>query len=315
MKFFAVFAAVCAVASAAQGWTLPQLSSAVTSPITDAAFKPVLMQALDHVMENIFSGLEGPISIQTSEGVSGFYNLRQLEAALLNPSIHPVFVPHIEDAFNKLISAVFAGEDVQTIALMVPALEFTYMTLSELDVALSSPATNPALVPYLEHAGNVLIAALFGGQDVDGIVVAFPAGLGAIGGVAPSPVEVAEAAPVVPGPVVVPAPVVTGPPASSSSPLVQIILNVQNSQDVGVVGSPVIPSPIVVPGPIAVQPIPGPNPPIAVQPIPIIPSPSPVAPNPIPGPIAVQPIPVIPSPSPVAPNPIPSPIAVQPIPV
>lgn len=55
MKFLAVFAAVCAVASASKGWTLTQLSSAVASPVTDAALKPVLSQALNQVMDNIFS--------------------------------------------------------------------------------------------------------------------------------------------------------------------------------------------------------------------------------------------------------------------
>ncbi|XP_063830803.1 calphotin-like [Ostrinia nubilalis] len=254
MKFFAVFAAVCAVASASQGWTLPQLSSAVSSPITEAAFKPTLEQALNHVMDNIFSGLEGPILIQTAAGVSGNYNLHQLEAALLDHSINPVFVPHLEEAFNKLISAVFAGEDIQTIPLMVPALEITYMTLSELDVALSSPATNPALVPYLEHAGNVLMSALYGGQDVNGIAVAFPTGLGVVGGVAPTPVDVTDVVPVapimVPSPVVVPETIAPAPEVSASTPLVQIILNIQRSEDLDVVA----PSPV--PSPIAVQPVP-----------------------------------------------------------
>lgn len=49
---------------------------------------------------------------------------------------------------------------------MLPALDITYMTLQELDQALSSPATNPATVPYLEYALNQYMDALITGQQL-----------------------------------------------------------------------------------------------------------------------------------------------------
>ncbi|KAL0820260.1 hypothetical protein ABMA28_006179 [Loxostege sticticalis] len=265
MKFLAVFAAVCAVASASKGWTLTQLSSAVASPVTDAALKPVLSQALNQVMDNIFSQDDYvPSTITTQEGVAGHYNLVQLEA-LLQTEKNPVFVPFIEEAFEKLISAIFAGEDVETIALMLPALDITYMTLQELDQALSSPATNPATVPYLEYALNQYMDALITGQQLDGIVVAVPAG-SPIGGALEAETIVMPA-PVVPAPIV-PAPIVVEPETSASSPLVQIILNVRKSEPDPI---QIAPMPIVKPDPIQIVPMPIVKPePIQIVPMPIV---------------------------------------------
>ncbi|KAL0869680.1 hypothetical protein ABMA27_005927 [Loxostege sticticalis] len=317
MKFLAVFAAVCAVASASKGWTLTQLSSAVASPVTDAALKPVLSQALNQVMDNIFSQDDYvPSTITTQEGVAGHYNLVQLEA-LLQTEKNPVFVPFIEEAFEKLISAIFAGEEVETIALMLPALDITYMTLQELDQALSSPATNPATVPYLEYALNQYMDALITGQQLDGIVVAVPAG-SPIGGALEAETIVMPA-PVVPAPIV-PAPIVVEPETSASSPLVQIILNVRKSEDLDVVA----PTPIELPKPdpiqIVEQPILKPDPiQIVEQPI-IKPDPIQVVEQPIvkPDPIQIAPMPIVkPDPIQIVPMPIvkPEPIQIVPMPI
>ncbi|XP_061721073.1 calphotin-like [Cydia pomonella] len=58
MKFFAVFAAVLALAAAAPTtqWTLNELSEAIQNPATPAEFLPYLEHALNNMMEMLFAG-------------------------------------------------------------------------------------------------------------------------------------------------------------------------------------------------------------------------------------------------------------------
>lgn len=52
------------------------------------------------------------------------------------------------------------------VTVAVPAMELHYYTLNELSEALQDPSTNPALIPYLEHALNGMMSALFDGQQM-----------------------------------------------------------------------------------------------------------------------------------------------------
>lgn len=64
MKFFAVFAAVLALAASTPGistWNLHDLAAAIENPNTDPAVLPYLEAALNQMMENAFSG-QTPVS-------------------------------------------------------------------------------------------------------------------------------------------------------------------------------------------------------------------------------------------------------------
>jgi glutamate racemase len=56
MKFFAVFAAIVAVACATpSGWTLQKVSDALQNPLT-GPLKPAMEKALDSMMDGVFHG-------------------------------------------------------------------------------------------------------------------------------------------------------------------------------------------------------------------------------------------------------------------
>lgn len=57
MKFFAVFAAVLALAAGTPwSWTLNELSMAIQNPDTNPEYLPYLEHALNQLMEDIFAG-------------------------------------------------------------------------------------------------------------------------------------------------------------------------------------------------------------------------------------------------------------------
>lgn len=68
MKFFAVFAAVLAVAASHSSWTLNELSQAIQDPNTDPAMLPHLEAALDQMMDQIYAGANVvcPLTLPTS---------------------------------------------------------------------------------------------------------------------------------------------------------------------------------------------------------------------------------------------------------
>ncbi|XP_049877036.1 magnetosome-associated protein MamJ-like [Pectinophora gossypiella] len=175
-------------------------------------------------------------------------------------------------------------------------------TLDELTAAIENPATDPALKPYLIEALNQYMDALWNGQQIEAMPVLTPVGI------VPSPSEAAvippvavlPEVPVVPGPVLVP--VVPEPTpaaaAEASSPLVQIIVNVNAQQQgpgAGAVVTPVeeqVVDPVIVvddaintPEPIQVVETPVIPEPVQVIETPVLPEPvqvvDPVIPEPI----------------------------------
>ncbi|RVE41803.1 hypothetical protein evm_013550 [Chilo suppressalis] len=225
MKFFVVFAAVAAVACATPTmWTLSELDQAIQNPTTSANFKPVLLNALDVFMNNLFQGHEVvPMSITTQAGSVGTFSLTELSHAIESEQIDAIFMPYFEKALNTMMTALFSGQNMNEISVDVPAFMISAWTLKELDDAVTSSETNPKLLPYLEDALNKFVAAVFFGQTIDNIVVVAPADLFSSPSPAPAPAT----------PVAVGEPVVQDAPSESASisPLVQIILNVQSNQE------------------------------------------------------------------------------------
>ncbi|XP_060805721.1 calphotin [Amyelois transitella] len=293
MKFLTVFAAILAVALGGRAqWNLNQLSEALESPHTNPSLVPILEQALNAYMAAMFAGENHQsISIMTAPVDLSTWTLSELSEAVENPNTNPAILPHLENALNSLMSAIFAGEAQPTtaqVAVVIPALEISYWTLADLDQALSNPATNPALIPYLEQSLNHIMENLFSGVQQTFIVLATPLGFTAVtpeAVVAPEvvidPVQVVEEvldAPVQPV-------VVANPSVVSGSPLVQIILNIKQQSAAPEV---VAPAPVVLPD--NTEAYPNPRPPAPVNPRP--PAPVIVPPTPLPTP-EVQPEPVI----------------------
>ncbi|XP_053614696.1 calphotin-like [Plodia interpunctella] len=294
MKFLTVFAAILAVAFGSQShWTLDQLSEALESPHTNPSLVPILEQALNSYMEAMFAGQSHQyISITTAAVDLSTWTLPELSEAVENPNTNPAILPYLENALNGLTNAILAGEVQATtaqVAVEIPALEISYWTLKDLELAFASPATNPAMIPYLEQALNHIMNNLFSGVQQTSIVLAIPAAVAKPVPVVPEvvvapevidPVQVVDEALPVPTPVVAPTPVAPETPVVSGSPLVQIILNI-NQQSV-------TPEAVIVPAPVGEgEPFENPRPPALVDPRP----PAPVNPRP---PAPVNPRPPVP---------------------
>ncbi|GBP90168.1 hypothetical protein EVAR_67989_1 [Eumeta japonica] len=196
-------------------------------------------------------------AVPVAPAIATEWTQAELSQALMDPATDPALLPYLEHAFNQMMYALWNGTPMQTIVVSIPmdlllkpepevaapvevapapaiATEWTQAELSE---ALNDPATDPALLPYLEHAFNQMMDALWAGNPMESITVSIPMDLllkpepevPAAPVEAPvAPVEAAPAAPAAP---------------TASAPLVQIILNInQQSQD-----SPIAVSPAVIP--------------------------------------------------------------------
>ncbi|KAJ8717354.1 hypothetical protein PYW08_005753 [Mythimna loreyi] len=215
MKLFAVFA-VLVVAVAANDfstWTLNQLSDALQNPNTNPADIPAMEQALNNLMDALFA--EESVA-QTPVDLTG-WTLHDLSLALQDPETDPALIPYLEEALNELMELIHAGIPVEAVGVPVKPLEVTYWTVQELSDALADPNTDPALIPYLEHAVNEIMDALISGHQMEAIAIIAPAGLAPV-----KPEQVVNPEPL---PIVEPTPEVA-PPSSTTSPLVQIIVNV-----------------------------------------------------------------------------------------
>ncbi|KAJ8717364.1 hypothetical protein PYW08_005763 [Mythimna loreyi] len=173
--------------------------------------------------------------------------------------------------------------------------------LQEIIAAIQSPSTDPATAAALED----MLLDILGLKPVDvGPVIINPVeGISVGPAIIPFPLPdggevTAVEEPVAPAPVVV----APAPTPSASSPLVQIIVNVNQAASSPVAVSPVdIVAPEIQPEPVqvvdvAAEPEPSPiSPPIAVNPIVVNPEVSEPIPPPISPPIAVHPIGVIPA--------------------
>ncbi|XP_047031361.1 calphotin-like [Helicoverpa zea] len=254
MKFFAIFVALVAAVSADfSSWSLHELSEAIQNPNTDPAILPALTQALNDLMDAIVAEKPvAPVVVETPTVVDlTGWTLNDLSEALQNPNTDPALIPHLEHALNQMMDAIFGGVDMEAVGVPAPAMEISHWTLQQLDSALSDPATDPALIPYLEHALNQMMDALFSGQQMEVISVVAPVGL------APAP---ALETPVIPTPVIVappPTPVetpVTTPVQTPASPLVQIIVNIKQQEAPVVSPAPVVgPTPVGLPAPAMVS--------------------------------------------------------------
>uniref|UniRef100_A0A2A4J2Y0 Uncharacterized protein n=1 Tax=Heliothis virescens TaxID=7102 RepID=A0A2A4J2Y0_HELVI len=260
MKFFAIFVAlVAAVAADYSSWSLYELSEAIQNPNTDPAILPALEQALNDLMDAIVAEkpVVSPVIVETPTVVDlTGWTLNDLSEALQNPDTDPALIPHLEHALNQMMELIFGGVDMEAVGIPAPVMETSHWTLQQIDAALSDPATDPALIPYLEHALNEMMDALISGQQVEVISIVAPAGL------APAPAPVVPEVPAIPSPVIIPTPVAPEvspaetPVAAPANPLVQIIVNIKQ-QDAPVASpAPVVsptpgvsPSPVVVPTP------------------------------------------------------------------
>ncbi|KAJ8718005.1 hypothetical protein PYW07_005935 [Mythimna separata] len=195
-------------------WTLQELSDALQSPDTDPALIPYLEHALNEIMDALYSGKQmesiaivAPAGLAPAkpeqEAVSApidplkvtFWSVTELSDALQNPATNPVLIPYLEHALNEIMNALYSGKQMESIAIVAPAdltpvkpkqdtvgapikpLEMSIWSVQELSDALQNSATDPALIPYLEHAVNAIMDALFSGNQMESIAIVAPAGL------------------------------------------------------------------------------------------------------------------------------------------
>ncbi|CAG5005407.1 unnamed protein product [Parnassius apollo] len=190
--------------------------------------------------------------LAVAAGAQVSWTVTEVSAALQDPNTHPALIPFLEQALNEMMHAIDAGYPAHAVQVAVPVV--STWTLQELDAALNDPTTNPALIPYLEHALNEIMDAIVSGQDIAAVPVLIPAALAPVEAETPiMPVPVP--APIVipgPSPAPVPAPVANpdlSPAPASSSPLVQIIININKQEQAA---SPAIQAPEITPTPVSV---------------------------------------------------------------
>ncbi|XP_075981236.1 uncharacterized protein LOC142979894 [Anticarsia gemmatalis] len=237
MKFLAVFAAVLAVACANNTWTLQQVSNALQSPYTDASLKPYLEKALNEMMAAIWAGEEiVAVTITVPSAEPSGWTLAELSELLQNPETDPTLIPYLEALLNQMMDAIVAGVPVDAAVVAAPAMELHHYTLSELSAALEDPATNPELKPFLTAALDQMMDNLFNGNQMEVVTIAVPAGLTpVVPEIIPSPADIDA-------PLPAPVPEVPAPEVPASSPLVQIIVNINQQQ-----ANPTPVAPVVVP--------------------------------------------------------------------
>ncbi|KAH9635792.1 hypothetical protein HF086_002352 [Spodoptera exigua] len=146
------------------------------------------------------------------------WSLHDLSQAIQNPNTDPALLPALEDALNQMMDQIFAEKPVVPVDASAP-VDLTGWTIHDLVAAMENPETDPALMPFLEQALDQLMDAIYAGIPVESIAVVAPAGL------APAKPEIINPVPA-PMPVVEPAEPVETPVVPASSPLVQIIVNV-----------------------------------------------------------------------------------------
>ncbi|XP_059059576.1 microtubule-actin cross-linking factor 1, isoforms 6/7-like [Achroia grisella] len=246
MKFLAVFVAVLAVASASRHrWTLGELSEAIQNPTTNPALLPVLKYGLNAYMEGIFSGKEYEyIYLSTGAVDLSTWTLQELSHALENPETDVTLVPYLEEALNALMEDLFAGSAQPAHAVVIPARDLSYWQHNQLIEALLSPSTSSELSSYLVAGLSSLQAGAAAG--VESVVLAIPLHILPEPEVAiqlPETIVQPEPLPVIPEPEV-PAPEVPAPESPAGSPLVQIILNINQESVSAPAPTPIIERPI-----------------------------------------------------------------------
>ncbi|XP_039759556.1 cytadherence high molecular weight protein 1-like [Pararge aegeria] len=161
------------------------------------------------------------------------WSLADLTEAVNNPNTNPALLPYLQFALSELTNTIANGIAVDAIVVPTPADLEEYSapsswTLQELSQALQDPHTKPEYVPALEAALDSLMSALASGQNVNSIVVNMPV----------QNIEI-EPIPVFPEPEIqepeipvpeIPAIVLPAPETPVSSPLVQVIVNVNGQQ-------------------------------------------------------------------------------------
>ncbi|XP_045777596.1 uncharacterized protein LOC123875673 [Maniola jurtina] len=162
------------------------------------------------------------------------WSLADLTEAVNNPNTNPSLLPYLQFALNELKNIIASGVAVDSIVVPTPAVIEEYnapstWTLQELSEALQNSQTDPALVPLLEDALDHLMDSIFSGQNVNAIVINLP-----VDNIEIIPVPVLPE-PEIPEPELPEKPVLPGiipptPETPVSSPLVQVIVNVNGQQ-------------------------------------------------------------------------------------
>ncbi|CAB3231807.1 unnamed protein product [Arctia plantaginis] len=201
MKFFAVFAALIAVACAGKTWTLEDLSKHIDDPYTDPTLKLYLTEALDHMVENLYNGNQieyVTVEIPASSSVS--MTLNQLSEILQSPYKDEALRPYYEATLDKIMQDLYSGKPEAVASVVLPAMEIYHYSLNELSEATQDPSTSAEYQPYLDNALDKFMDILYAGEQMESMAIALP--------VASS--ETSAPNPIVP-----------------AGPLVQIIVNVK----------------------------------------------------------------------------------------
>ncbi|XP_052755680.1 uncharacterized protein LOC113521812 [Galleria mellonella] len=102
-------------------WSLQELSTAIENPETNPALVPYLKDALNALMEGLYSGSAQPTyAVVIPARDLSYWRLNELSNALLSPELSHDVAPYLIEGLNTLMAANFAGIDATSIVLAIP---------------------------------------------------------------------------------------------------------------------------------------------------------------------------------------------------
>ncbi|KAJ0174019.1 hypothetical protein K1T71_010165 [Dendrolimus kikuchii] len=177
MKYFLLLLALVIVSSqpTVKTWTLDELSEALSGCLEDAcAGHPTLVNALNTIMFSMFANkdVENVLGAMPSPSGSNRWTREEILSALDNHTMDKNQRKYIAEARGRLD----LNNTMNTIQVLVPAVDISTWTLEDLTEAINNNSTNPKLItyltPYKQLKENVTL-----GNNVETVSITTPVGL------------------------------------------------------------------------------------------------------------------------------------------
>ncbi|KAF9424937.1 hypothetical protein HW555_000238 [Spodoptera exigua] len=159
-------------------WTLSELSAAIENKKGGRDIMPYLETALNEIMYGLFTGNTDSIHAAIPSPSGGdTWTVEEVKQALKDPNIKPEFLPALLEAQGFVERKNETGELEEPVEVLIPALDISTWTESDLTQALNSPSTKNDLLPFVEKAFNDLKEAQENGETRNIIYMVTPVGL------------------------------------------------------------------------------------------------------------------------------------------
>ncbi|KAF9424938.1 hypothetical protein HW555_000239 [Spodoptera exigua] len=141
-------------------WTFSELIAATENKKAGHDIWPYVALAFNEIMVGLFSGNTDLIdaAIPSPSGADT-WTVEEVKEALKDPTIKPDYLTGLRSAEAFMKHKNETGELEDRVEVLIPALDISTWTESDLTQALNSPSTKKGLLPFLEKAFNDLKVA------------------------------------------------------------------------------------------------------------------------------------------------------------